>query len=218
MKIQIPTLTEVYPQLVQDQIMKQQTSLLTAILDLHKTIQGFQLNNNDQQLVKENKELHEYVVNLEREVSRLKTVAPSELQLRVNDLTEQLNQCCAENKEFYEENTALNRELDLQEQRENETETLKRELEFQLERFKTLQEHYKNSVDFAKQMQDELKAAKAQAPTAPKGYKSWEEAAMTERLHHNQTKTELDNAKAEVATTKLKLERFQKLFREALGQ
>ena len=188
MKIQIPTLTEVY---YQPQTMKQQTSLLTAILELHESL----------------KNLHK---------------PDDSLQLRVEQLQEEIVGLQTEIKALNEENQDLNRELDLHEKSENESSDLAREIDFQRERFATLQEHYKNSTNYAKQLQNELTATKEQMVmlnlNKPKGYKSWEDAAMTERLQHTQTKTELDNTKTELATTKLKLERFQKLFREALGQ
>ena len=172
---------------------KQQTSLLTAILELHESLRNF---NQPQ---------------------------GGELQFRVEQLQEQVAQLEMENKVLLEENSDLNRELDIQEKTESEAANLSREVDFQAERFKVLQQHYKNSTDYSKELQEELKATKAQLAivnlqSAPKGYKSWEEAATTERLHHNQTKAELANLKDELAATRLKLDRFQKLFREALGQ
>jgi len=193
MKIKIPTLTEVYPELVQAQTMKQQTSLLTAILELHESLKNINRPEPDQKL-----------------------------QLRVEQLQEEIVGLQTEIKALTQENEDLNRELDLQEKSEAETSDLARELEFQRERFATLQEHYKNSTNFAKQLQNELLAAKEQMVVLnlnkPKGFKSWEDAATTERLHHNQTKMDLANKMEELAASNLKLERFQKLFKEALGQ
>jgi len=193
MKIKIPTLTEVYPELVQAQTMKQQTSLLTAILELHESLKNINRPEPDQNL-----------------------------QLRVEQLQQEIVGLQTEIKALTQENEDLNRELDLHEKSEAETSDLARELEFQRERFATLQEHYKNSSNFAKQLQNELLAAKEQMVVLnlnkPKGFKSWEDAATTERLHHNQTKMDLANKMEELAASNLKLERFQKLFREALGQ
>ena len=193
MKIKIPTLTEVYPELVQAQTMKQQTSLLTAILELHESLKNINRPEPDQNL-----------------------------QLRVEQLQQEIVGLQTEIKALTQENEDLNRELDLQEKSEAETSDLARELEFQRERFATLQEHYKNSTNFAKQLQNELLAAKEQMVVLnlnkPKGFKSWEDAATTERLHHNQTKMDLANKMEELAASNLKLERFQKLFKEALGQ
>ena len=191
--VTIPTLTEIYQTKKAEQVTKQQTSLLTAILELHESLR----NLNQPQ--------------------------GGELQFRVQQLEEQLAQLEAENKVLLEENSDLNRELDLHEKTESEAASLSREVDFQAERFKVLQQHYKNSTDYSKELQEELKATKAQLAivnlqSAPKGFKSWEEAATTERLHHNQTKAELANLKDELAATRLKLDRFQKLFREALGQ
>jgi predicted RNase H-like nuclease (RuvC/YqgF family) len=193
MKIKIPTLTEVYPELVQAQTMKQQTSLLTAILELHESLKNINRPEPD-----------------------------PKLQLRVEQLQQEIVGLQTEIKALTQENEDLNRELDLQEKSEAETSDLARELEFQRERFATLQEHYKNSTNFAKQLQNELLAAKEQMVVLnlnkPKGFKSWEDAATTERLHHNQTKMDLANKMEELAASNLKLERFQKLFKEALGQ
>jgi len=181
MKIQIPTLTEAFPLLVESQLMKQQTSLLTAILELHESLKN--LHNPD--------------------------------QLRVEQLQEEIVGLQTELKALTEENQDLNRELDLHEKNDIENSEIARELDFQRERFKVLQEHYKNSTDYAKALSDEVKAVKEQMATLnlskPKGFKSWEDAAIAERLQHNQTKTEL-------AAVKTKLERFQNLFKEALGQ
>lgn len=184
----IPTLTEIYQIKKAEQVTKQQTSLLSAILELHESLRNLNHPNK----------------------------GDADLQLRVQQLEE-------ENKVLLEENSDLNRELDIHEKTESEAANLSRELQFQTERFKTLQQHYKNSTDYSKELNEELKATKAQLAivnlqSAPKGFKSWEDAATTERLHHNQTKTELNNVKDELAATKLKLDRFQKLFREALGQ
>jgi len=191
----IPTLTEIYQTKKAEQVTKQQTSLPTAILELHESLR----NLNQPQ------------------------GGGGELQFRVEQLQEQVAQLEAENKVLLEENSDLNRELDIHEKTESEAANLSREVDFQAERFKVLQQHYKNSTDYSKELQEELKATKAQLAivnlqSAPKGYKSWEEAATTERLHHNQTKAELANLKDELAATRLKLDRFQKLFREALGQ
>ena len=194
----IPTLTEIYQTKKAEPVTKQQTSLLTAILELHESLRN--LNYAPQP-----------------------TKSDAELQFRVEQLQEQVAQLEMENKVLLEENSDLNRELDIHEKTESEAANLSREVDFQAERFKVLQQHYKNSTDYSKELQEELKATKAQLAivnlqSAPKGYKSWEEAATTERLHHNQTKAELANLKDELAATRLKLDRFQKLFREALGQ
>ena len=196
--VTIPTLTEIYQTKKAEQVTKQQTSLLTAILELHESLRN--LNHAPQP-----------------------TKSDAELQFRVEQLQEQVAQLEMENKILLEENSDLNRELDIHEKTESEAANLSREVDFQAERFKVLQQHYKNSTDYSKELQEELKATKAQLAivnlqSAPKGYKSWEEAATTERLHHNQTKAELANLKDELAATRLKLDRFQKLFREALGQ
>jgi cell division protein FtsB len=192
--MKIPTLSEIYPELVKHQTMKQQTSLLTAILELHESLRNLNKPAED----------------------------GGELQLRVEQLQEEIVGLQTEIKALHEENQDLNRELDLHEKNESEFGELSRELDFQKERFKTLQEHYKNSTDYAKALNEELKATKEQMVTLnlskPKGFKSWEDAAMTERLHHNQTKTELTNTKTELSTTKIKLERFQNLFKQALGE
>lgn len=193
----IPTLTEIYQTKKAEQVTKQQTSLLTAILELHESLRN--LNQAPQP-----------------------TTGTAELQFRVEELQEQVAQLELENKVLLEENSDLNRELDIHEKTESEAANLSRELQFQAERFKTLQQHYKNSTDFSKELQEELKATKAQLAvvnlSSPKGFKSWEDAATTERLAHNQTKVTLENTKEELAATKLKLDRFQKLFKEALGQ
>lgn len=194
----IPTLFEIYPQKKSEAMTKQQTSLLTAILELHESLRNFNFQPQP-------------------------AAADKPDQLRVSDLEAELVALQAENKLLLEENLELNRELDSVEKDQHDHEQCKRELQFQLDRFKTLQQHYKNSTDFSKELQEELKATKAQLATVnlqsqPKGFKSWEDAATTERLHHNQTKQELNNTKDELATTKLKLDRFHKLFREALGQ
>ena len=188
----IPTLTEIYQTKKAEQVTKQQTSLLSAILELHESLRNFN---------------HAPVPNK----------GNAELQFRVEELQEQVAQLEMENKVLLEENSDLNRELDTVEKDQHDHEQCKRELEFQLERFKTLQQHYKNATDFSKELQDEVKITKAQLATvnlqsAPKGYKSWEDAATTERLHHNQTKAELNQIKEELAATRLKLDRFQKLF------
>jgi chromosome segregation ATPase len=188
----IPTLTEVFPKLLNDQIMKQQTSLLTAILELHKTIQTFQSN--------------------------------PDLQLRVKELEEELNQAELHNKELEDEVEALAQIIDAAEVKtakyeKAELEAREIEKNFQENRFQTLQGYYKSSTERAKQLQDEvntLKAEIAKTTKAPAGYKSWEDAAMVERLQHNATKTALDHVKQELIVAKSKVDKFERLFKEAL--
>jgi chromosome segregation ATPase len=220
--MKIPTLSEIYPELVKHQTMKQQTSLLTAILELHESLRNLnkpdQVSNDSSKIMRELDEAKMNLEELQLELNALK----QKPQLRVQQLEEMIVGLQTEIKALHEENQDLNRELDLHEQAETEFANLNRELDFQKERFKTLQEHYKNSTDYAKSLQNELVATKEQRATInlskPKGFKSWEDAAMTERLHHNQTKTELQNAATELSTTKIKLERFQNLFKQALGE
>ena len=198
MKVVIPTLNEIFPELKQDQIVKQQTSLLTAILELNKTIQSFQPNNSE--LAAEN-------LDLKQELATVKG--------QCSELSEELEK---QDREI----EALNKELDEADDSSAKTQELQREVAYHVNRFNTLQEHYKNSTSYNEELHKKIKAMEVQMATinlsAPKGFKSWEDAATTERLHHNQTKTELANRLEEVASLKLKLERFQKLFKEALGQ
>lgn len=198
--MKIPTLTEVYPIKKQEQMTKQQTSLLSAVLELTQTIQNFKAPQPDGTLQLRVEELEQSLEDCRK--------TNCELNNQIDDLTRELD--------------AANLELDNQEKSHVEFDDLKRELDFQKERFKTLQEHYKNSTDYAKEMQTKVLAMENQMATLnltkPTGFKSWEDAATTERLHHNQTKRELQTVKEQLESTKLKLDRFQKLFREALQQ
>lgn len=192
----IPTLTEAFPQLVQDQIMKQQTSLLTAILELHKTIQNFEAQ------------------------PRTASANQDKLQLRVVELSEELADAKLEINELSTEVYELQLELDACETQiaryeQIEQEAHRIEKNFQENRFQTLQGYYKNATERAKQLQDELKItkdelAKISQKPAPTGYKSWEDAAVTERLQHNETKLEL-------VTLKAKLEKFENLFEQVFN-
>ena len=183
--------------------MKTQTTLLEAVLELHRELREFSLQpdrNSESQIAElesRNEQLQDHLDGV-IETNR-------DLQEQVQDLKTMLDQTACDREElhticdnYFKEIEKLKQDFSIQ------TEQVERE-KVQLQNYyKAASEAAVHWQDQAKQIAQELEQFKVEN-VAPSGYKSWQHAAVEERQRRVEFQTQLNQVTNELTTLKVAL-------------
>jgi chromosome segregation ATPase len=186
-----------------NQLMKTQTTLLEAVLELHRELREFSLQPDRSgeaqiaELEARNQQLQDHLDGVV-ETNR-------DLQEQVEDLKVSLDQTACDREELHTIADAYFKEIEkLKHDFLLETEQLKRE-KIQLQSYyKAATEAAEHWQDQSKTMSQELDLIKVEN-TPPSGYKSWQQAAMEERQRRVDFQAQLNQVANELTTLKAAL-------------